>query len=343
MTSTTSSKTPSSNLPWVEKYRPSSLDDLVSHKHIITTIQKFVEEGEDGKKDAKRLPHLLLYGPPGTGKTSTIKALATQLYGKNYRNMVLELNASDDRGINVVRDQIKTFASTRTMFNTNSFKLIILDEADALTRDAQAALRRVIEKYTKHTRFCLICNYVSKITPALQSRCTRFRFAPLEPEHMVGQVQKVIEAENITCSDAAVEALIRLSQGDMRKALNILQSTHLAFDAIDEDAVYVCTGTPLPSQIRKIVETLLNDSFKNAFRRIDEMKTSNGFALEDIITNVHELMFSVDIPVRSRLLLLDRFATIESRLSTGASENAQLASLVGAFQLVKEHAKEEAQ
>eukprot|EP00055_Hartaetosiga_balthica_P001698 m.138622 g.138622 ORF g.138622 m.138622 type:complete len:351 (-) comp15768_c0_seq1:197-1249(-) len=350
MTSTTAtSKSRSStnggggNLPWVEKYRPSSLNDLVSHKHIISTIEKFVEVGEDGEKDAQKLPHLLLYGPPGTGKTSTIKALATQLYGKNYRNMVLELNASDDRGINVVREQIKTFASTRTMFNTNSFKLIVLDEADALTRDAQAALRRVIEKYTRHTRFCLICNYVSKISPALQSRCTRFRFAPLAPEHMVGQVMKVVEAEKINSTEAGVHALIRLAKGDMRKALNILQSTHMAFDNVDEDSVYICTGTPLPSEIRRIVHTLLNTSFKEAFNAINTTKTQNGFALEDIVSNIHEFMFSVDLPVTSRLLLLDHLATIEARLSTGASEDAQLASLVGVFQLVKEQAREAAE
>ncbi|KAJ1829872.1 Subunit of heteropentameric Replication factor C (RF-C), partial [Coemansia sp. RSA 2703] len=138
------------NLPWVEKYRPTSLDELVSQSDIVDTLQRFIDDG--------KLPHLLFYGPPGTGKTTTILAIARKLYGKNMGSMVLELNASDDRGIDVIRDQIKTFASTRTVFSSG-LKLVILDEADAMTTPAQAALRRVIEKYTKNVRFCIICNY----------------------------------------------------------------------------------------------------------------------------------------------------------------------------------------
>ena len=153
-------------LPWVEKYRPKEMSDLVSHEQIIGTITKLI--------DAGKLPHLMLYGPPGTGKTSTILACAHKLYGKHFSSMVLELNASDDRGIDVVREQIKEFASTRQMFSSAP-KLIVLDEADNMTNPAQFALRRVIEKFTRNARFCIICNYASKIIPALQSRCTRFR------------------------------------------------------------------------------------------------------------------------------------------------------------------------
>ncbi|GMI10300.1 hypothetical protein TrRE_jg11793 [Triparma retinervis] len=154
-------------LPWVEKYRPSSLTDLVAHEEIISVLTKLIE--------SDKLPHLLLYGPPGTGKTSTIIAMAKKMYGeKKYKGMVLELNASDERGIDVVRNQIREFAGTRQLFSSGT-KLILLDECDAMTSDAQFALRRIIEKYSTSTRFCLICNYVSKIIPALQSRCTRFR------------------------------------------------------------------------------------------------------------------------------------------------------------------------
>eukprot|EP00878_Enallax_costatus_P026559 GHUV01028505.1.p1 GENE.GHUV01028505.1~~GHUV01028505.1.p1 ORF type:complete len:210 (+),score=54.50 GHUV01028505.1:200-829(+) len=172
--------------PWVEKYRPKTLDDVAAHKEIIDTIKKLTNEN--------RLPHLLLYGPPGTGKTSTILAVARQIYGGAMQNMTLELNASDDRGIDVVREQIQDFASTRSVFS-NKFKLVILDECDAMTRDAQFALRRVIEKYTRNTRFCLICNYVSKIIPALQSRCTRFRFPPLDEAHVRERLQHVVQQE----------------------------------------------------------------------------------------------------------------------------------------------------
>lgn len=181
------------NLPWVEKYRPKTLDDLISHKDIISTINKFVHED--------RLPHLLLYGPPGTGKTSTILAVAHQIYSpKEFNSMVLELNASDDRGIGVVRGQVLNFASTRTIFKSG-FKLVILDEADAMTQDAQNALRRVIEKFTENTRFCIVCNYLSKIIPALQSRCTRFRFGPLTTEQIVPRLDYVITQENLNVTE----------------------------------------------------------------------------------------------------------------------------------------------
>lgn len=175
------------NLPWVEKYRPKKLDDLISHEEIIKTINKFIDENQ--------LPHLLLYGPPGTGKTSTILACARKLYtSAQFNSMVLEMNASDDRGIGIVRGQILSFASTGTMYRSG-FKLIILDEADAMTNDAQNALRRIIEKYTDNVRFCIICNYLGKIIPALQSRCTKFRFGPLSANQIVPRLDDIIKEE----------------------------------------------------------------------------------------------------------------------------------------------------
>lgn len=185
----------------------------------------------------QRLPHLLLYGPPGTGKTSTILALARRIYGtKNMRQMVLELNASDDRGIDVVREQIKTFASTKQIFTMNptsssstsmaAYKLIILDEADAMTSTAQMALRRIMEKYTANTRFCIIANYTHKLSPALLSRCTRFRFSPLKERDIRVLVDKVITEENVNINSDATDSLVRLSKGDMRRALNVLQACH---------------------------------------------------------------------------------------------------------------------
>ena len=185
----------------------------------------------------QRLPHLLLYGPPGTGKTSTILALARKIYGsKNLRQMVLELNASDDRGIDVVREQIKTFASTKQIFSSvpkagdhtalATYKLIILDEADAMTSVAQMALRRIMEKYTANTRFCIIANYTHKLSPALLSRCTRFRFSPLKEPDIRWLVDQVIEKENVKIAPDAVDSLVTLSKGDMRRALNVLQACH---------------------------------------------------------------------------------------------------------------------
>ncbi|CAG8609600.1 12556_t:CDS:2, partial [Acaulospora morrowiae] len=174
------------NLPWIEKYRPKTLEELVSHEEITSTIERFIENN--------RVPHLLFYGPPGTGKTTTILAFARKLYGQNWRNMTMELNASDDRGIDVVREEIKTYASMGRIFSTG-FKLIILDEADSMTSSAQNALRRIIEKYTNNVRFCIICNYISKIIPAIQSRCTKFRFSPIGEEQVNSRLEYIIQSE----------------------------------------------------------------------------------------------------------------------------------------------------
>lgn len=207
---------------------------------------------------------MLFYGPPGTGKTSTILACARKLFGDKFKSMILELNASDDRGIDVVREQIKNFASTRNIYSSG-FKLIILDEADSMTNQAQAALRRVIEKYTRNVRFCIICNYVSKIIPAIQSRCTRFRFAPLAQEQIDDRLNLIIDTEGVHLTEDGRKALLKLSKGDMRRALNILQACHAAYDRIDETAIYNCTGHPDPQVIDRISKWMLTEEFTTAY------------------------------------------------------------------------------
>uniref|UniRef100_A0A8C3EKZ1 Activator 1 subunit 5 n=1 Tax=Corvus moneduloides TaxID=1196302 RepID=A0A8C3EKZ1_CORMO len=312
----------------VEKYRPQALSELVSHRDILSTVQRFISED--------RLPHLLLYGPPGTGKTSTILACARQLYReREFGSMVLELNASDDRGIDIVRGPILSFASTRTIFK-KGFKLVILDEADAMTQDAQNALRRVIEKFTENTRFCLICNYLSKIIPALQSRCTRFRFGPLTPELMVPRLQHVIQEEGVDVTEDGMKALVTLSSGDMRRALNILQSTSMAFGKVTEENVYTCTGHPLKSDIANILDWMLNQDFSTAYRQIMELKTLKGLALQDILTEIHLFVHRVDFPPSIRIQLLIKLADIEYRLAAGTSEKIQLSSLIAAFQVTRD-------
>ncbi|XP_005743117.1 replication factor C subunit 5 [Pundamilia nyererei] len=328
MASTSKAPLQTRNLPWVEKYRPQRLDDLISHKDILSTIQRFISED--------KLPHLLFYGPPGTGKTSTILASARQLYKeKEFNSMVLELNASDDRGIDVVRGPILSFASTRTIFK-KGFKLVILDEADAMTQDAQNALRRVIEKFTENTRFCLICNYLSKIIPALQSRCTRFRFGPLSPDQMIPRLEHVIQQENIDITPDGMKAIVTLSTGDMRRSLNILQSTSMAYGKVTEDTVYTCTGHPLRSDIANILDWCLNKDFTSAYNQILELKTLKGLALHDILTEVHLLVHRVDFPPAIRISLLIKLADVEHRLASGTSEKIQLSSMVAAFQAVRE-------
>ncbi|KAJ3191735.1 hypothetical protein HK101_007448 [Irineochytrium annulatum] len=272
-------------MPWVEKYRPSQLDELISHKDIIATVTRFIDEN--------KLPHLLFYGPPGTGKTSTILACA------------------HDRGIDVVREQIKNFASTKKIFSSG-FKLIILDEADAMTQVAQNALRRIVEKYTSNVRFCIICNYVSKIIPALQSRCTRFRFAPLKEDQIEKRLAHVVESESVVLKDDGKKALLRLSKGDMRKALNILQAVHAAYDCADEVNVYTCVGSPLPGDITRIMDWLMNDEFDNAYRNINALKTEKGLALADILADLHTHFSSFDVLPHVRALILSKLAEIDT-------------------------------
>ncbi|XP_043494774.1 replication factor C subunit 5 isoform X1 [Polistes fuscatus] len=318
----------SANLPWVEKYRPKKLEDLISHEEILKTINKFINENQ--------LPHLLLYGPPGTGKTSTILACARKLYKpEQFNSMVLEMNASDDRGIGIVRGQILNFASTGTMYRSG-FKLIILDEADAMTNDAQNALRRIIEKYTENVRFCVICNYLGKIIPALQSRCTKFRFGPLQSEQILPRLNEVIELENLKVTEDGKQALMTLCSGDMRKVLNILQSTWLAFGSVTEETVYSCVGHPLPVDIKNIANWLLNESYELSYCKIQDLKIKKGLALQDILTELHLFVHKIEFPDYILIDLIIKMAEIEKRVAVGCSEAIQLNALVAAFHQARE-------
>lgn len=339
------------SLPWIEKYRPATLDDVSGHQDILATINKFV--------DTNRLPHLLLYGPPGTGKTSTILALARRIYGAaNMRQMVLELNASDDRGIDVVREQIKTFASTKQIFSmgggastttattttTAGFKLIILDEADAMTNTAQMALRRIMEKYTANTRFCIIANYAHKLSPALLSRCTRFRFSPLREGDIRVLVEKVVEEEHVRIGGEAVDALVKLSKGDMRRALNVLQACHASStplrakgaegdvrrDMITTETIYGCIAAPPPDAVREIVKTLLDTSdVTSCLNTMNALKVTRGLALADMITSLSEELAKLEVGPEVMISWLSGLAEIEHRVAGGGSETVQTGAVVG--------------
>ncbi|ODV75173.1 replication factor C subunit 3, partial [Cyberlindnera jadinii NRRL Y-1542] len=309
------------NLPWVEKYRPTTLDDVYGQPEVVDTVRRFVHDG--------RLPHLLFYGPPGTGKTSTIIALAREIYGKNYKNMVLELNASDDRGIDVVRNQIKDFASTMQIFS-KGFKLIILDEADAMTNVAQNALRRIIEKYTKNTRFCILANYAHKLNPALLSRCTRFRFSPLSEESIKDNVQKVIIKEHLTISQEAESALLKLSKGDMRKALNVLQACKAATDGeITEDMIFESVGAPHPKDIETILDSILKDDWSTAVGTLNRIKQLKGLALIDLLQGFVEILDHYELERQTRASILEGLGEIEYAISKGGNEKIQSSSSVG--------------
>lgn len=284
--------------------------------------------------DSDNLPHLLLYGPPGTGKTSTIVAAAKRLYGSEarYKAMTLELNASDARGIDTVRNEIKEFAATQQLWQAaGTVKLIVLDEADAMTSDAQFALRRIIEKYAKNARFCLICNYVSKIIPALQSRCTRFRFAPLAVEHIRGRLQHIADAEKCVTTPDGINAILRLSGGDMRRVLNLLQSTAMSHGTVDEAAVYLTSGAPLPADVDQILAWLLNAPFEQAWRDIVQLCTNKGYATADVLSELAVKVTALDLDAVTLAHLLDGLSDVEHRLAFGTDEKLQMASLVGVF------------
>ena len=320
------------NLPWVEKYRPSSLDEVYGQTEIVNTVRKFVEEG--------KLPHLLFYGPPGTGKTSTIIALAKEIYGQNYSNMVLELNASDDRGIDVVRNQIKEFASTRQIFS-KGFKLIILDEADAMTNAAQNALRRIIEKYTKNTRFCILANYAYKLTPALLSRCTRFRFQPIGNEAIERRMNNVILKEGLKVDDQAKRALLKISKGDMRRVLNVLQASQSAVDvgaSIGEDLVYECCGVCKPDDVKTILKSILEDDFSLSYYTLQRMTQLKGLASIDIIEEIVLLLENYELRNEAtRQEMLIKLADIEYSISKGCNNKIVHSAIISAIKTSFEH------
>lgn len=315
----------SETLPWVEKYRPETLDNLAGNEGVVETIRQFIKK--------RQLPHLLFYGPPGTGKTSTIIAIAKELYGKKYKNMILELNASDDRGIDVVRDQIKMFASTRQMFggpNSELFKLIVLDEADAMTNAAQNALRRIIEKYSQHTRFCILANYTHKLNPALISRCTRFRFSKVDDAAAHKFLETVIANEHVKISPAALDALVKQSNGDMRRNLNVLQACAARCDGEIQPAdIFECVGSPDPQDIETMVHSLLTDDWAQCYPLVNKIKQEKGLALADMLSMIAKLMVDVEIPELARGKILAGLAEIEYRLSNGGSEKIQTTGMIG--------------
>lgn len=292
-------------------------------------MRRFVQEG--------RLPHLLFYGPPGTGKTSTAVSLAGDIFGRTRAGMVLELNASDERGIGVVRDQIKTFAATKTLnfrpgdssssSSAAGFKIIILDECDAMTGPAQNALRRVMERYVRNVRFILICNYVGQIIPALQSRCTRFRFSPLPAPVLQQQIAQVALCEHIVVDARAAQAVIRLAHGDMRKILNVLQAAAAAGGRtapISEEIVYGVTAAPLPADLDRLFRTLLDQTdYSSALSRtpphhhrlpfavLRSVVRDKGLALADLVGAFFERLAEINVPDDMRIFLTKHLADIE--------------------------------
>ncbi len=313
---------------WIEKYRPKVLKDIVGQRDIVERLESYVK--------AQNIPHLMFAGPAGTGKTTSAIALAKGLYGDNWKGNFNELNASDERGIDVVRGKIKDFARTAPIGGAE-FKIIFLDEADALTGDAQAALRRTMEKYSKTARFILSCNYSSKIIEPIQSRCAVFRFRPLRAEDVRKYLQHIATVENLTITDDALEALVHVSQGDMRKAVNSLQVAASLGENITVELVYHTTGTARPEEVKDLLQTAISGDFIAARNRLDEIMISYGLSGEDIIKQIHRTVFDLDIPDYDKVKLMDRTGEIEFRIVEGSNERIQLESLLAYMVLVGEN------
>jgi len=310
---------------WTERYRPKNLDEVVGQKHVTERLKAYVSAGN--------MPHLLLTGPAGTGKTTCALALAKDLFGGEWKGNFIELNASDERGIDVVRGKIKEFARTSPLGKAE-FKIIFMDEADALTTDAQAALRRTMEKYSKICRFILSCNYSSKIIDPIQSRCAVFRFRPLTSEDVREYLSKVIKAENVKIDASALDGLVHVAKGDLRRAVNSLQVAASTGKKIDIDTIYQTTGMAHPEEVMKMLETALSGNFVGARDMLDEIMISYGLSGQDIIKQIHSSFFDMSIPDADKVRFIDRTGEIEFRIVEGSSERIQLEALLAYLVLV---------
>jgi len=311
-------------VPWVEKYRPKKLNEVVGQKEITKRLESCVQK--------KSLPNLLFSGPAGIGKTSSAVALAKELYDKGFERNFLELNASDERGIDVVRKTIKDFA--RTMAFDADHKIIFLDEADSLTADAQQALRRTMERFTKTCRFILSCNYSSRIMEPLQSRCVVFRFKPLNAKDIETKLTQVAKEENIELSENAIKAIIYVAQGDLRKAINILQASATVDSKIKEATIYAVSSKAKPQEIRELIKLALNKEFLEARAKLDALLYEYGMSGEDIILQLYREIIEMpkeEMEDKTKIDLIEKIGEHNFRIVEGANERIQLEALIAQF------------
>jgi len=308
---------------WSERYRPTKLSEVINQKHAIERIKAFVKD--------KNIPHMLFAGHAGTGKTTTALAIAKELYGDSWRQNVLELNASDERGIDVIRGKVKDFARMRP-FGDVSWKIVILDEADALTQEAQQALRRTMENYTNVTRFILLCNYSSKIIEPIQSRCAVFRFKVLEDADIRKYIERIVDGEKLELDEKAISAVAYLSEGDLRKVSNLMQASAAMKEKITEDIVYDIASKAKPTDVKEMLELSLKGKFIDARKKLQELLLRQGLSGSDIISEVHRQIYSLDgMPEDKKIQLIEKCGEFEFRLSEGGNELIQLEALLASF------------
>jgi replication factor C subunit 3/5 len=317
-----------SRLPWIEKYRPASLDEIIDHDEKITTLKRLVDNFE--------LTHLLLVGPPGTGKTSMIINLARYMYGKKYRSYIMDINGSSERGIDIIRTQVLQFIQTKS----DKVKLVILDEADALTSEAQNALKSVIEKYSKFVRFCLICNDGNKILSALHSRCTRLVFTHLSRKSVKQRAIHIIENENLNMTEEALDGLIE-NETDFRQILNILQGLKAFYNekTITIEDLYKYIGKTSKKNIDKIIKILFSEKMDKSIDDITTSLQSGEVDLLDLIYEINKKVISIDLEPKLKALIFMSLSDIELKIHSGCNNVILICLLVSVFQKVRNEIK----
>lgn len=314
---------PKSNI-WTEKYRPTTFDEMVGQEEVVRRVRSLTE--------SMNLPHLMFAGPAGIGKSTLALIVVKKLFGDSWRENYLELNASDERGIGVIREKVKDFARTKAITNI-PFKVIFLDEADALTRDAQNALRRTMENYSNTCRFILSCNYSSKIIDPIQSRCVLFRFTLLEKKDIAKILKRISEGEGLEIDEDSINNIYESSEGDCRRTINLLQSTASISTKITSNLIQTVVATAKPSQVKMVLDYALSGDFVNARDKLLEIMLNGGFSGEDIIKAIQKEIWNLPIEPEIKVKLIEKTGDIEFRLIEGSDEFIQLEALIAGFVL----------
>jgi replication factor C small subunit len=309
---------------WIEKYRPKTLDDVAGQDKIIERLKAYAK--------TKNVPHLIFAGPAGTGKTTSALALSREIFGDTWKQNFNELNASDERGIGIIRGKIKNFARTAPMGKSN-FKIIFLDEADSLTNDAQAALRRTIEKYTHICRFIMSANYSSKIIEPIQSRCTVFRFTPIKADDIKKYIRKIASKEKLEITQDGLETLIFISRGDLRRAINTLQVGASVGKKITAELLYETSATAKPEDVKNLINAALSGNFMASRNQLYKLLITHGLSGEDVVKQIHQSIFDLTIPDETKVRLIEKTGETEFRLVEGSNSHIQLEALLAQFAL----------